>query len=383
MKVGIISFTARGAGICRSLCGWFREKGVECDGYVPLRFMKPEWEREGIRPLNMSLNQWTGSMFEQNRAMVFIGAAGIAVRAIAPFVRDKMTDPPVVAADEGGQFCIPLLSGHVGGANELARQMARQLHGTAVITTATDVNGVFAVDVFASENGLAITDREEAKTISARLLEGEPVGFFYDVKDMAGGKWPAPEGCKETVCRHNIWITFRRDGEPSRAGMEGEDYADREPPSYAGPEGSVCAGPEGLAYTGPEPPSYLRLAPRVIVVGLGCRRGTPPSLMEDWVRKALVEGGIDPAAVKAVATIDIKGDEAAVTELAQKYGWELRTYTSAQLSRVPGDFNESEFVRKTVGVGNVCERACTANGGQLLIHKQAGEGITFAAALEY
>lgn len=178
MKIGIICFTARGAGVCRLLCSRFRESGTECAGYAPRRFWKPEWECEGILPQDKSLSEWTGSMFEQKRAMVFIGAAGIAVRAIAPFVRDKMTDPPVVAADEAGHFCIPLLSGHVGGANELAEQMAGWLKGIPVITTATDVNGVFAVDVFAARSGLCITDREKAKT-DFRLAAGRREGGIF------------------------------------------------------------------------------------------------------------------------------------------------------------------------------------------------------------
>ena len=163
MKIGMICFTARGTAICRLLCRRFRDTGTECTGYVPQRFWKPEWEAEGIKPQDKSLSEWTGSMFGQKRALVFIGAAGIAVRAIAPFVRDKMTDPPVVAVDEAGHFCIPLLSGHVGGANELAERMACWLQGIPVITTATDINGIFAVDVFAARRGLCITDRKKAK----------------------------------------------------------------------------------------------------------------------------------------------------------------------------------------------------------------------------
>lgn len=163
MKIGMICFTARGTAICRLLCRRFRDTGTECTGYVPQRFWKPEWEAEGIKPQDKSLSEWTGSMFGQKRALVFIGAAGIAVRAIAPFVRDKMTDPPVVAVDEAGHFCIPLLSGHVGGANELAERMACWLQGIPVITTATDINGIFAVDVFAARRGLCITDRKRPK----------------------------------------------------------------------------------------------------------------------------------------------------------------------------------------------------------------------------
>ena len=375
MRIGMICFTARGTAICRLLCRRFRDTGTESTGYVPRRFWKPEWEAEGIRPQDKSLSEWTGSMFEEKRALVFIGAAGIAVRAIAPFVRDKMTDPPVVAADEAGHFCIPLLSGHVGGANELAERMADWLQGIPVITTATDVNGVFAVDVFAVRSGLCITDRKEAKEISAWLLDGGKVGFFCDpecrgaerasgsgpLKNRSSGRETENVGygtedicrhniCRNSVCRHNIWITFRNSERPTLS-------------------------PDKEAV-------FLRLVPKVVVVGVGCRKGTSPDILEGRVLKALESGNIDPAAVKALSTIDIKAGEEAVTRLAGRYGWELRTFTSGELLAVEGEFEESEFVRSTVGVGNVCERSCTARGGRLLIHKQAGEGVTVAAAIE-
>ena len=375
MKIGMICFTARGTAICRLLCRRFRDTGTESTGYVPRRFWKPEWEAEGIRPQDKSLSEWTGSMFEEKRALVFIGAAGIAVRAIAPFVRDKMTDPPVVAADEAGHFCIPLLSGHVGGANELAERMADWLQGIPVITTATDVNGVFAVDVFAVRSGLCITDRKEAKEISAWLLDGGKVGFFCDpecrgaerasgsgpLKNRSSGRETENVGygtedicrhniCRNSVCRHNIWITFRNSERPTLS-------------------------PDKEAV-------FLRLVPKVVVVGVGCRKGTSPDILEGRVLKALESGNIDPAAVKALSTIDIKAGEEAVTRLAGRYGWELRTFTSGELLAVEGEFEESEFVRSTVGVGNVCERSCTARGGRLLIHNQAGEGVTVAAAIE-
>ena len=375
MKIGMICFTARGTAICRLLCRRFRDTGTESTGYVPRRFWKPEWEAEGIRPQDKSLSEWTGSMFEEKRALVFIGAAGIAVRAIAPFVRDKMMDPPVVAADEAGHFCIPLLSGHVGGANELAERMADWLQGIPVITTATDVNGVFAVDVFAVRSGLCITDRKEAKEISAWLLDGGKVGFFCDpecrgaerasgsgpLKNRSSGRETENVGygtedicrhniCRNSVCRHNIWITFRNSERPTLS-------------------------PDKEAV-------FLRLVPKVVVVGVGCRKGTSPDILEGRVLKALESGNIDPAAVKALSTIDIKAGEEAVTRLAGRYGWELRTFTSGELLAVEGEFEESEFVRSTVGVGNVCERSCTARGGRLLIHKQAGEGVTVAAAIE-
>ncbi len=357
MKLAVICFTARGASLCRRLFLAFWEDGGDCLACLPKRMeerfragLPPEPRLRGsVETLADGLRSWTGRMFAQGRGMIFIGAAGIAVRAAAPWVRDKLSDPPLVVMDEAGRFVIPLLSGHVGGANRLARRIGQLTGAVPVITTATDVNGLFAVDVFASEHGLAMTDRRLAKEVSAALLEGEPVGFFSDVPIVR----PEEEGLVPRVCRRNIWVTIK-EGEPER---------------------------EAQAPL-PEPAGWLRLVPRAVVLGIGCRRGTPPETLRERVLTVLRDAGIDRRAVKAAATIDRKRDEPAIRQLAEEYGWPLRIYTAEELAALEGSFAESAFVEQTVGVGNVCERAAAAGGGSLLIRKQAGEGVTVAAALE-
>ena len=124
-----------------------------------------------------SLQVWTGERFRDSEALIFVSATGIAVRAIAPCIKDKFSDPAVVSVDEAGRFAVPLLSGHVGGANDLARQIADLTAGQAVVSTATDVRGKFAVDVWARMQNLVITSRELAKAVSAALLENQIVGI--------------------------------------------------------------------------------------------------------------------------------------------------------------------------------------------------------------
>lgn len=347
----MICFTERGAWVCRRLFHKLKETGEECEAIIPKRFLREEWKKEGLKEREEEfLSQWTGKMFAEKRAMIFVSATGIAVRAIAPWIRDKMTDPPVVTVDEGAQFVIPLLSGHVGGANELARHIADWLEAVPVITTATDVNGKFAVDLFASAYHMTIIDRKEAKNISAAVLEGKQIGVFSDlpIKKL-------PDGfVMDRWCEENICITVKD-------------------PSF----------PEKKA-------SYLRLVPRAVVLGVGCRRGTDPEFMKEKVFALLKEHGIYPAAVKAIASVDVKQDEPAVLDLKQLFDGEClhqpceqRFYTPEQLNQVPGDFKESAFVKKQIGVGNVCERSACAAGGKLLVEKQAGDGITLAAALEW
>lgn len=343
MRIGIICFTKGGAGLCVRLCALLSQEGYDCQGYVPERFFQEKWEGNGVVCQSQTLSEWTGSMFREGRDMVFIGAAGIAVRAIAPYVKDKMRDPAVLVVDERGDFVIPLLSGHVGGANELAVRIGQGVGAYPVLTTATDVRGLFAVDVFAVKNNLAITDRELAKKVSAFLLEGKKVGFFSDFPfgDGPEGMW-IPEGCTCEEGELNLWITV---------GTE-KRFENR------------C----------------LHLVPRCITVGVGCRRGTDEKRLEDEIEAALREGGIHPAAVKRLATIDVKSDEPGLLALAEKKGWELKLYPSDRLMKVEGSFQESDFVMRTVGVGNVCERACMVEGGVLVMHKRAGHGVTVAAA---
>ena len=123
--------------------------------------------------------------FAQQFPVIFIGALGIAVRAIAPLIRHKTVDSPVLVLDEAGQFVIPVLSGHLGGANELAQQIAESLHSAAVVTTATDVNGLFAVDVFARKNGLRVCNPEAIRHVSGKLLQGEIIVMAVDPACMS------------------------------------------------------------------------------------------------------------------------------------------------------------------------------------------------------
>ena len=285
-----------------------------------------------------SLSSWTAGHFGTCDALVFVGASGIAVRAIAPHVRDKFIDPAVVSVDEAGLFAVPLLSGHVGGANDLARAIAQALGAQAAVSTATDVNGLFAVDEWAARHGFAILERDVAKEIAAALLEGRTVGYEsdFDLEDEPAG-----------VVRDAADIGFTV---------------------------SVDDAKQPFART-------LHLVPRVATVGVGCRKGADPHVLKRAVLDALAEARVSPRAVAAVASIDVKAEEPAIAQLAQDEGWDLRFYSAEELARVPGEFSYSDFVERTVGVGNVCERAACAQGGELVLNRQSGDGVTVAIAV--
>lgn len=166
MNTAIAAFTHRGVNLALRLAEF-----LDGEAFAPERF-----SRDGVNVIDSPLSEWAGKMFRDVRALIFVGACGIAVRAVAPHVKDKMRDPAVVAVDEGGRFVVPLLSGHVGGANDLARKIAGFLNATPVITTATDINNLPAIDEWAVKNNCAIENPGAVKNISAEILEGHSVG---------------------------------------------------------------------------------------------------------------------------------------------------------------------------------------------------------------
>ena len=337
-QIGIIAFTQRGCELAQRLSEGLGE--LDAFAECGFRVHGPQRFADGCSVLAYSsLASWTTEHFASDEALVFVGATGIAVRAIAPHVRDKFSDPAVVSVDEAGRFAVPLLSGHVGGANELARAIAVLAGGEAVVSTATDVNGLFAVDEWAARRGLRIAERSLAKLVSSRLLEGAPVGFYSDFQMER----PFPETPCEGVPEVGFAVTLDETCSPF-------DWT-------------------------------LHLVPRIAVVGVGCRRGTDAQVLARAVDAALVQAHVSPRAVAALASIDVKCDEQAIAQLATERGWKLRFYSAEELAAVPGEFSASDFVRKTVGVDNVCERAALAGGGKLVLGKQAGDGVTVAIAL--
>ena len=358
MTVSLAAFTARGYGLAVRIAAAFPGASV----------WAPEKLGRDALPLP-DLHEWTKERFAEGGALVFVGAAGIAVRAVAPFVKDKLTDPAVVSVDEAGRFVIPLLSGHVGGANMLARQIAEITGGEAAVSTATDVNGLFAVDVWAAERGLAICGRAAAKHLSAALLRGETVGFSSDFPvegSLPGGVLRVSAAGGETPAQSA--------SEPGAAEVPAARESDEEP---FRPALGFCVTLDEDASPFAE---TLRLIPKVVTVGVGCRRG----IREDKIRAAVLgtldEHHISLKAVRRMATIDVKRDEAGLLAFAEHTGLPIRFFTAEELAGVPGEFAASDFVRGTVGVDNVCERAAAFFGGELKIKKQAGGGVTVAAS---
>ena len=366
--IAIAGFTANGCVLAQKIAN-------ELEGaraWAPCRIA----EEVGLPGFD-SVGAWTGEAFAQGcDGIVFVGACGIAVRAMAPYVTSKMHDPAVVCVDEAGRWAISLLSGHVGGANDLARRIARIVGATPVVTTATDVRGVFAIDEWAARCGLVIANPQFIKCVSGALLEGGHVGVRVGRQVSLAGELPAGfvreecAGDTDSASGTNDAGDIRK---PRPAGAA-PDPADAARTLHA----HVHIGPE---LPGESDPDTLHLITRNVVVGVGCRRDCEPATLQDSVEAALAGLGLAPEAVSTLATIDLKAAEPAVVELAAKHGWRLRTFSAQALAAQGGDFASSEFVRTHVGVDNVCERALACCGAARVLNKQAHQGTTVAVGL--
>lgn len=342
-RLVMISFTEHGSLLCARLLELLPGRGYDCEGYAVSRYAG----KYGLNALAVSLSDWAGEMFARADAILFIGAAGIAVRAIAPWVKDKTKDPAVVVMDERGIFAISLLSGHLGGANELTGILADLTGAIPVITTATDVNGRFAVDIFAKKNGMKIGDMKMAKAVSADVLDEKPVGFCCELP-VSG---EVPEELRQ---------------------LEPEE-------PFEGKTGIVIAlNDEKRPFQ-----KTLHLFPRIVTVGVGCRKRTEGKALEEKILEALRINHISVGSVEQIASIDLKKDEEALNAFCDKYKIPLRTFSAEELLETDGDFTPSDFVKSVTGVDNVCERSAVrgSGGGRLIQKKKAGDGVTIAIAL--
>ena len=183
-RTGIIAFTEHGCVLGEKLLRDLQKQDQEIYGFVKSKYVDLP-ERHSFQKVTGTLREWAEEWIPKLDGIIFFSATGIAVRTIAPFVVSKKTDPAVVVIDEQGNYAISLLSGHLGGANELAKFAAESIGAVPVITTGTDVNHTFAVDVFARKNNLVIADMRLAKEMAALLIRGKTItwgageGFVY------------------------------------------------------------------------------------------------------------------------------------------------------------------------------------------------------------
>ncbi|NFG61749.1 cobalt-precorrin 5A hydrolase [Clostridium sp. CMCC3677] len=275
--------------------------------------------------------------------IIFISSTGIAVRAIAQFIKSKDKDPGVVVVDLANKYTISLLSGHLGGGNELTLEVSKILNNIPIITTATDNLGIVAPDILAKQNNLIIEDLKKAKYISAILVNEKIIGLKDDYEKININK-----GYKNlnSLEENSIWITNK-----------------------------IIENPD-LDYS-----KILRLIKKDLILGIGCRRDTPSEKLEECVRKHLLLNNLEIKAVKKIVSIDVKKDEKAIIDLSNKLECDFNTFSGDEIRKVQHKFESSNFVLKSVGVTSVCEPCVYLEGAEILINKIKDNGITLCIGI--
>ncbi len=286
------------------------------------------------------ISEIMADIFSNADLIIFVCATGIAVRSIAPFVKRKTTDPAVISIDDNAKFVISLLSGHIGGANEITEFLAERLGAIPVITTSTDINNRFSVDTFAQKNNMYISSMKLAKEVSANILNRDITVQSDFNFDYVGLK---KMGVLEAdTKKSDVYITYKN---------------------------ITCE-------------NALLLVPKCLSVGIGCRKNIDLSFVEQALDKVFNENKLNKTAIKNFASIDIKREEQALLYISDKYNAPIEFFGADMLNSVEGDFTKSNFVKGITGVDNVCERSAKLiSNGRIIVKKQSVNGVTVAVAL--
>jgi cobalt-precorrin 5A hydrolase len=269
-------------------------------------------------------------------------STGIVVRVIAPCIASKTKDPAVVVMDEKGRHVISLLSGHIGGANRLAVAISEKLQATPVITTATDLHQVPAIDVIAVDNDLFIENPEAIKTISMAFLNQIPV-YLHD-----------PYHRLDRISELDNMIPLTEASSPA-----------------------VVIDDRLMHFQDP----CLILRPKSLIAGIGCNRNTHANEIREFLVKKMDQFALSMGSLNCIATIDIKSDEAGLLEVAQSLHLPIRFFTREELSGIDIP-NPSKIVNQHIGVPSVCEAAAVlaSEKGELIVPKQISPNVTLAIA---
>ena len=295
--------------------------------------------------------------FHQYTGHIFIMSTGIVVRVIAPLIKHKTEDPAVVVVDDGGNHAISLLSGHLGGANELTRKISQIIGANPVITTATDINEVPAIDMLAKENNLFIENPGAIKTVNMALLTGKKI-MIYDPYNILKNTLPG-----------SAYLTF--DELMGHFNKNGQHI-----------------DIEGVAYVFIDdirvdlPPTVLILRPASLIAGIGCNRNTKAAEILTHLEDVLAKNNLALSSLKGMASIDVKADENGLIRTAENLKLPLTFFSKQELNQVKNIKNPSQIVEKHVGVKSVCEAAAilAARDGRLIVPKQSTKNVTVAIA---
>lgn len=348
MTLAIIAITSNGARLGARL----KKELDRADLFVQEKYAGSAGQ--GAVAFSVALKDLVRQLWPDHRGFVFIMATGIVVRILAPHLRGKDIDPAVVVMDEAGDFAVSLLSGHLGGANELARKLAGISGGQAVITTATDVNGLPAWDEVARREGLRIEPVKNIRRLNSLLLHGERI-VLVDRRRRIARHFASMPGvvpvanfaaAQQVAAAGKIFVTHRHIPQ-----MEAQD-------------------------------DLLVLRPKDLVVGIGCNRGTPAVEIEEAVERELRKAFLSPHSIACLATIDAKADEEGLNLFAKSRGIPIEHHSADALNAVSAPADPSSHALAAVGAKGVCEPAALISSGSntLLIKKKVCGNVTVAVA---
>ncbi|MEW9095195.1 MAG: cobalt-precorrin 5A hydrolase [Clostridiaceae bacterium] len=298
---------------------------------------------------NFNFKEVVEKAMENYEGVIFVTSTGIAVRAIAPYIKKKDEDPAVITIDNSGKFVISLLSGHLGGANELAITISNILEAIPVITTATDSLGIEAPDMVAKKNNLVIEDLKDAKDIAALLVDGKKV-YFQDEDNII----PIPEGYSSDL-----------------EGVAGIVYVTNKNKSFW-IEKEKIKNPQT---------KILKLIRKNVVLGIGCRKDFSSEDMRKRVVEVLIDKNLDLQGVKSIGTVEVKKDEKAIKDLSAFLKCDLNIFNIEDIKNIDHKFQGSDFVEKTIGVRTVCEPCVELQGGAFITGKLRLNGMTLAIGI--
>ncbi len=346
MKTAAIAITKHGAAIAQQLSG---------DRFIKHKF-KPEGEsQDDIIYFDSPIKGLTAEIWPQYDALIYIVSLGAVVRTIAPFLQDKYEDPAIIVVDDKAQFVISVLSGHVGGANQLTQKIADRLGATAIITTASDVGKTIPVDILGRALGWTTEGEQFITPVSAAVVNEENIAFVQECGEL------------------NWWQ--RKTPLPKNIAFTTLEKIEAAPDRF---KALLCVTDRIISNPPIRQTVFYR--PKSLVLGIGCDRGTSCERIEAFVVETLEKQGLSFQSVRNVATAEAKRDEPGLNRFCEKYGLELVCYASETLKGVKAP-NPSAMVLKHVGTPGVSEPAAMlSSGGTLIVPKQKTKNMTLAVA---
>lgn len=296
--------------------------------------------------VDFKIKDYIKDNWSTEEAFIFISSTGIAIRMIKDSIVSKDVDPAIVVLDDAGKNVISLLSGHLGGANELTRKIANFLEANPVISTSTDNHGIEAVDEFARKNNYVLMKKDSILPISKMMLEGKEIGFYTEVN--------------KTISYKNIRKLDNLDNLNDLDGL-------------------IIVSPKKEREF--ELPN-IWLYPRILNLGIGCRKDTKSQDIIAFVEEELEKLNLSKHSISKIGTVEAKRYEEGIIEASEYFGVERRIFSNEEIEKVEDKFSKSEFVKKTIGIYSVAEPSAFLLGGKMILKRQAKNGITLAITME-